>query len=66
VTVTFSGLRGIPATAALVLDQGGTLSTIPLTVRRDLTPGWYLGYPAIAGGGMALALLVLTLLWVRL
>lgn len=66
VTVTIARLRGIPLTAALVLDQAGTLSTIPLTVSRDLTLAWYLGIPAIAGGGMALALLALSLLWVRI
>jgi hypothetical protein len=65
VTVTFTGVRGIPATAALVIDQSGTISTVPLTVSRDVTLAWYLGIPAIVGGGMALALLVLSLLWVR-
>jgi hypothetical protein len=66
VTVTFTRLRRIPATAALVVDQAGSLAEIPLTVSRDVTVAWYLGIPAIAGGGMALALLILSLLWVRI
>ena len=65
VTVTFTGLKTAPATAALVLDQAGNISALPLTVSRDVTLAWYLGIPAIAGGGMALALLMLSLLFVR-
>ena len=65
VTVTFTGLKTAPATAALVLDQAGNISALPLTVSRDVTLAWYLGIPAIAGGGMALALLMLSLLCVR-
>jgi Na+-transporting methylmalonyl-CoA/oxaloacetate decarboxylase gamma subunit len=64
VTVTFTGLKHQPATAALVIDQAGSISAIPLTVSRDVPLAWYLGIPAVVGGGMALAFLLLSLLWV--
>jgi hypothetical protein len=65
VTVTFTGLTTAPATAALVLDQAGNISTLPLAVSRNVTVAWYLGIPAIVGGGMAVALLLLSLLCIR-
>jgi hypothetical protein len=59
VTLTFSGLHGIPTTAVLVLDQSGTLSLISLTVSRDVDLLLYLWIPLFAG----LALAVVTVLW---
>src|SRR5581483_11659999 len=44
----------------------GSLSTIPVTVRREVSLTWYLWIPAAAGGGMALALLLLCLAFVRI
>jgi hypothetical protein len=66
VTVTLTGLKQLPSTAALVLDQAGNISVVPLTVRRDVTLAWYLGIPATVGGGMALVFLLASLLWVRI
>ncbi len=54
VTVTFTGLQGIPTTAALVLDQSGTLSVISLTVSRNVSLCLYLWIPLITGFVLAL------------
>jgi hypothetical protein len=64
VTVAFTGpgLRQVPETAMLVLDQAGASSAIPLTVSRDVTLFYYLGIPAIVGGVMTLLLLMVSLL----
>jgi hypothetical protein len=59
VTVTFTGLQGIPTTAALVLDQSGTLSVIPLTVSRNVGLWLYLLIPIFTGLGLA----VITFIW---
>lgn len=61
VTVTFTGLRQVPRTAALVLDQAGTSSVIPLSVSRDVTLVDYLLIPAIAGLVIALVALVISI-----
>jgi hypothetical protein len=61
VTVAFAGLRQVPKTATLVLDQAGASSAVPLTVSRDVTLFYYLGIPAIVGGVMTLLLLMLSL-----
>jgi hypothetical protein len=67
VTVAFTGagLRQVPETAMLVLDQAGASSAIPLTVSRDVTLTYYLGIPAIVGGVMTLLLLAWSLLRIR-
>jgi hypothetical protein len=57
----FGGLRQVPKTATLVLDQAAASSAIPLTVSRDVTLFYYLGIPAIVGGVMTLLLLMLSL-----
>jgi hypothetical protein len=62
VTVAFAGVRQVPETATLVLDQAGASSVIPLTVSRDVTLFYYLGIPAIVGGAMTILLLMLSLL----
>jgi hypothetical protein len=62
VTVTFSGLQGIPTAAALVLDQSGTLSVISLTVSRNVGLSLYLVIPIITG----LALAFVTFFWALL
>jgi hypothetical protein len=62
VTIAFAGLRQVPETAMLVLDQAGASSAIPLTVSRDVTLFYYLGIPAIIGGAMTLLLLMASLL----
>jgi hypothetical protein len=64
VTVTFTGVPGVPRSAALVLDQAGASTAIPLTVSRRVTLFDYLGIPAIAGGALALAVLGLSLMMV--
>jgi hypothetical protein len=66
VTLTFTGLPGVPAAATLVLDQGGVLSSIPLTVSRQVTSFWSMGIPAIIGGVLALLMLVIATLRVRI
>jgi hypothetical protein len=65
VTVTFTGLQGIPTTAALVLDQSGTLSVISLTVSRDVGLSLYLLIPIITGFVLALITAFWALLRVR-
>ena len=53
VTVTFKGVRGVPKTAAIVLDEAGASSSISLTVSRQVTVFDYLWIPAIVGAVMA-------------
>ncbi len=60
--MTFTGLQGIPTTAALVLDQSGTLSVISLTVSRNVGLSLYLWIPIITG----LALAFVTFFWALL
>ena len=63
VTVSFSKLAQVPATAALVIDQPGASTSVTLTVSRDVTLASYLGFPAVAGG-IAVGLYLLFLLLV--
>jgi hypothetical protein len=65
VTVTFSGLAQVPATAVLVVNQSGASTPVALTVSRDVTLTSYLGWPAIVGG-IAAGLYVLLLLFVAI
>ncbi|HEY2443507.1 MAG TPA: hypothetical protein VGI31_10265 [Streptosporangiaceae bacterium] len=62
VTLTFTSLRQVPASATLVIDGSSALS---LTVSRSVTFFYYFGIPAIFGGGMAVALLLLALVFVE-
>ncbi len=62
VILAFARPSAVPATATLVIDGS---SSVTLTVSRYLTLGDYLGPPAIWGGGMAVALLILTACFVR-
>lgn len=66
VTVAFTGPRQVPETAALIVNQPGASSAIPLTVSRDVTLYYYLGIPAIAGGVLALAGFLISMLYVRI
>jgi len=66
VTVTFNGLRRVPATAALDIDQAGSSSTVTLTVSRAVSLSYYLGIPAIVGGVMVLVMFLGSLWFVRL
>jgi hypothetical protein len=61
VTVTFSNLKRVPTTAALVVDDSGASASVTLTVSRNVTLASYLGVPAMAGG-IAVGLYVLLLL----
>ncbi len=54
VTVGFTGLRQVPETAALVINQPGGSSAIPLSVSRDVTLYYYLVIPVAVGVLMAL------------
>jgi hypothetical protein len=63
VTVAFSSLAQVPVSAALVFDQGGTSTSLALTVSRDVTLASYLGIPALAGG-IAVLLYLLSLAFV--
>lgn len=65
-TVTFTGLRRVPETAALVVNQAGSSSTIPLIVHRQVTLYYYLGIPAIVGAIMALIGLFVSILMVKI
>jgi hypothetical protein len=66
VTVVFTGPGQVPETAALIINQAGASSAIPLTVSRDVTLYYYLGIPAIAGGVMALVGFLISMLYVRI
>jgi len=59
VTVTFTGLGQIPATAALLLDEPGGPASLQLSVSRSVPWFWYLGIPGLAGVLMVLLLLAL-------
>jgi hypothetical protein len=58
-TVTFTRLGQIPATAALVLDEPGGPASLQLSVSRSVPVFWYLGIPALAGVLMVVLLLAL-------
>jgi hypothetical protein len=60
VTVTFSNLKRVPTTAALVVDDSGASASVTLTVSRNVTLASYLGVPALVGG-IAVGLYVLLL-----
>ena len=66
VTVTFGGLRQVPTTASLDIDQAGKSSTIALTVSRSVGLAYYLLIPALAGFLMAAVMFVAALFLVRL
>jgi hypothetical protein len=61
VTVTFKEVPGVPRAAALILDQAGASSSIPLTVSRSVTLLDYLWIPALAGAAVALLALMASL-----
>jgi hypothetical protein len=62
VTVTFRGVRGIPKTAVLILDQAVGSSAIMLAVSRHVTLLYYLWIPVVAGIVIALAAFLLSAL----
>ena len=62
VMLTFAGPSAVPATATLVIDGS---SSVTLTVSRHLTVGSYLGPPIFWGGAMVVALLILSVSFVR-
>ena len=66
VTVRFSGLDKVPVSAVLAIDQAGSSTSLQLTVNRTVTLFYYLGIPLIAGGALALAMILASLLRVRL
>ena len=66
VTVIFPRISPIPANAALVLDEAGTLSSTQLTLSRFVGESDYFTIPAIAGIVMALLLLGMVFWFVRL
>jgi len=66
VTVRFSGLDKVPVSAVLAIDQAGSSTSLQLTVNRTVTLFYYLGIPLIAGGALALAMVLASLLRVRL
>lgn len=66
VTVQFSGLHQVPVSAVLAIDQPGSSVSLPLTVTRTVTLFYYLGIPVIAGGALALATVVFSLLLARI
>jgi hypothetical protein len=65
-TVTFTGLRRVPSAATLDIEQAGASSAVTLTVSRAVSLFYYLGIPAITGGGMALAAFLASLWYIRL
>jgi hypothetical protein len=65
VTLTFAKLGQTPQTATLVIDEAGGSSSIALTVSRDVTLAFYLGYPAAAGGILAILLFLLPVLFIK-
>lgn len=65
VTVAFTGLAQVPQTAALVIDQPGASSAVTLTVSRDVSLLYYLGIPALGGLVLMLALLVASVLFLK-
>jgi hypothetical protein len=68
VLVTFPSLSPpqVPATATLVIDQGGTSSTVMLAVSRNVTLNDYLVIPAITGASVTILSLLLSFLLVWL
>ncbi|MFI5063168.1 MAG: hypothetical protein ACHP9Z_04200 [Streptosporangiales bacterium] len=66
VTVRFSGLDKVPVSAVLAIDQAGSSTSLQLTVNRTVTLFYYLWIPLIAGGALALAMVLASLLRVRL
>jgi hypothetical protein len=65
VTVVFANLGQVPETAALVVDQPGTSSTVTLTVSRNVNVTDYLGIPVISGLLITILTLLLSVLFVR-
>jgi hypothetical protein len=66
ITLSFSGLNQIPASAVLVLRApGAPVSAIPAGFIRPVSPGRYLLLPALAGLAMVVLLLVFALMFVK-
>ena len=66
ITLSFSGLNQVPASAVLVLRApGAPVSAIPASFIRPVGPGRYLLLPAMAGLAMVVLLLVFALIFVK-
>ena len=66
VTVQFSGLHQVPVSAVLAIDQPGSSVSLQLTVNRTVTLFYYLGIPIIVGAALALAVVLFSVLRVKI